>query len=514
MNKRIILQEIGSGRNHKIDLPCVLGRSNEADLTFSDPSISHRHALIVEIDNEAWIEDLKSRNGVYVNDLRIQDKTLIRAGDSVQLGETKFLIGQGEEEISEQTLILHSVDLKAERKLDHERLKLIYEMTTDLSENQDLTALGEKIFSRFKEIFKQDRGYLALFQEDGTLKPILLDSPSKSVPLRRSIVNRLFRNGESFLLEDALSEASLKEEESVLGLRIRCALCVPLIYHDQILGLIYLDRNIPGVYNQDDLEFLRTIAFMFAPLIENARLWSQLKNHYASATETLKETQARLIDMERKAAYVRLAQAMAHEIRNPLMAIGGLVRRIARSVPEGSDSEKIQAITTLVERVEMVLREVDTFVKFPPHHKKLQRIDYLIQEAIEIHHSVSQRSGLRPVLCVNTPNVMVPLDSDHFKKALSMIFKELRVSIPEGSEFKVFVQDCGNDLEILIGEIGSDRHFCELFDPELERKPWSLGLFLNMAHKIISDHGGKLLLDPEGHSPFPIRVKIPRTIKV
>ena len=33
--------------------------------------------------------------------------------------------------------------------------------------------------------------------------------------------------------------------------------------------------------------------------------------------------------MERAAAYGRLAQAMAHEIRNPFMIIGGLVRRIA-----------------------------------------------------------------------------------------------------------------------------------------------------------------------------------------
>lgn len=514
MTEHIVLQELSSGRNHEINLPCVVGRSNEADLTFPDPSISQRHALIVETDNQIWIEDLKSSNGVYVNDQKIKEKTFIKTGDSVQLGQTKFRVCQEEEDVSEQTLILHSLDPTAEWKLDRERLKLIYEITTELSENQDIAVLGEKIFSRFKEIFKQDRGYLALFQEDGTLKPILLDSSSKSVPLSRSIVNRLFRNGESFLLEDALSEASLKEQESVLALRIRCALCVPLIHHDQIYGLIYLDRNIPGAYKQDDLEFLRTIAFMLAPLIENARLWSQLKNHYASTMDTLRETQARLIDMERRAAYVRLAQAMAHEIRNPLMAIGGLVRRIAQSGSESSAIPKFQAITTLVERVEMVLREVDNFVKFPPHHKKLQRIDYLIEEVIESHNWESLKNGLRPLLCVNTPHVMIPVDSDHFKKALSMIFKEILLSIPQGSEFKIFIQHCGNELKILIGEIGKDRRLCEPFDPELESKPWSLGLFLNIAHKIVSDHGGKLLLDPEGHSAFPILIRIPRTIEV
>jgi len=272
MMKHIILQEISSGRSHKIDLPSVLGRSNEADLTFSDPTISHRHALIVEIDNEIWVEDLESRNGVYVNDQKIQENTVLKPGDSVQLGETKFLICQGEEEVSEQTLVLHSLDPKTEWRLDRQRLELIYGITAELSENQDLTILGEKIFSKFKEIFKQDRGYLALFQEDGTLRPIFLDAASESMPLSKSIVNRLFQNGESFLLEDALSEASLKKQESVIALRIRSALCVPLVYHEQIYGLIYLDRNIARAYKQDDLDFLRAIAFMLAPLIENARL--------------------------------------------------------------------------------------------------------------------------------------------------------------------------------------------------------------------------------------------------
>nr|NIN01420.1 FHA domain-containing protein [candidate division Zixibacteria bacterium] len=326
MTNRIVLQELGSLRKHRIDLPCILGRGNQANLTFLDSTISQRHALIAEIDDQIWIEDLKSSNGVYVNDQKIKEKTLLKPGDSVQLGQTEFLVCQAEEDISEQTVVLHSLDPKAEWKSDHERLRLIYEITTALSENQDLAVLGEAIFSRFKEIFKQDRGYLALFEEDGTLEPIFLDPSSKPVPLSRSIINRLFQTGESLLLEDALSEAPLKEQESIVALRIRSALCVPLIYHDQIYGLIYLDRNIPGAYGQDDLEFLRTIAFILAPLMENARLWSELENRYASAMETLKKTQARLIDMERTAAYVRLAQAMAHEIRNPLMVIGGLVK--------------------------------------------------------------------------------------------------------------------------------------------------------------------------------------------
>jgi len=513
MTRHIVLQELSSGKNYRISLPCVIGRSKEADLAFPELTISHRHALISELDNQIWIEDLKSANGVFVNDKKIK-KALLEPCDSVQLGQIKLLVSMEEEEdIPGQTLILHSLESKAELNLDHQRLKLIYEITSELSGNQDLTALEEKIFSRFKEIFNHDRGYIAIFQDDGSLKPIFSCPPSEAVPLSRSIVNKLFQNGESFLLEDAISEGSLKEQESVIALRIRSALCVPLIYHNQIYGLIYLDRDIPGAYKNDDLEFLRSIASILAPLLENARLWSELKNRYANTLESLRETEERLIDMERKAAYVRLAQAMAHEIRNPLTSIGGLLRRLARSEPEGL-SEKLQPIITSVERVEKVLKEVDNFVKIPLPQKKLERIDNLVQEEIENQKPEWQQKYLLPLLSINTSHLMIPVDSCLFKKALAMIFKEITFSVSQGTEIKIMIRDFRNEIEIVIGDVSNSERFCDPFSHELHSKPWSLSLFLNIAYKILSDHGGKLLLDPEGNSALPLIARIPRTVDV
>jgi K+-sensing histidine kinase KdpD len=513
MTKEIVLQELSSGESYRISLPCLVGRNPEADLFLTDPTLSRRHALIGETNNQLWIQDLESSNGVFINGKKVNDQTFFKQGDSIQLGQLKFRVSQAEEGALERTVILHSLDASTGFPSDHQRLELIYDITAELSENQDLTALGERIFSSFKKIFNQDRGYIALFQEDGSLKPICMDPALKSIPLSQSILNRLFQSGESFLLSDAQSEISLKEQESVIGLRIRSALCVPLIYRQQIYGLIYLDRNIPGAYQQGDLTFLRGIASILAPIIENTRLWSDLKKQYSSAMESLKETEARLIGMERVAAYGRLAQAMAHEIRNPLMVIGGLVRRIAPSGLEGMKGDQFKVIMTSVERIEMVLKEVDNFVNLPPPQRKLVKMDRFIQEAIEAYHLEWQKTGLRPLLSVNTPHLMIPLDSDLFKKALSLMFKEILAGSLQASEFRIIIQDSDNELEILIGET-ENRHFCELFDSELQWKPWSLSLSLNVAHKIISDHGGKLLLDPSAHLSFPMVIRLPRTIEV
>jgi len=93
---------------------------------------------------------------------------------------------------------------------------------------------------------------------------------------------------------------------------------------------------------------------------------------------------------------------------------------------------------------------------------------------------------------------------------LLLIFP-ISFTIPQGASIKIVILDHNNDLEIIIGDIIKERRLCELYDPELHGKPWSLGLFLNIAHKIISDHGGRILLDPLADAAFPVIIRMPRT---
>jgi len=514
MAHELILHEIVTGRDYTLQLPCIIGRGGDADLTLSDPAVSQRHARIAEIGGDICIEDLNSANGVYVNGERIRARTPLKSGDLIQLGRTSLQLPAVPRGVSRQTLVLDTLDLKLGWNLDHERLKLLHEITADLSENLDLPVLARKIFARLRDTFHQDRSYLALFREDGNLEPILVEPPGEPHLVSTTITERIFQDGESLLLEDALTDTAFRDHESIVALRVRSTLCVPLIHHSQIYGLMYLDRNVPGAYRRDDLELLRTIGFMLGPLIKNARLWSELKGHYAKAMDTLRETQARLIAMERMAAYVRLAQAMAHEIRNPLTAIGGLIRRIPQAEGGGSPKSKVQVqdIINLVERVETILNEVDTFVKLPPPTVKLERIDHLVQEVIQGQPGNVSPPGLHLALTVHTRQVMAPVDQGQFKKCLALILGELHANVPAGSSLPISIRDSDRDIEIIIGEAESPGRLCDPFAPELAGKPWSLGLFLTMAHKIIADHRGVLLLDAAGHSIVPMVIRMPRTI--
>jgi hypothetical protein len=105
-------------------------------------------------------------------------------------------------------------------------------------------------------------------------------------------------------------------------------------------------------------------------------------------------------------------------------------------------------------------------------------------------------------------------ENPFFKKAFSMIFREIMVSLPQGSELKITVCDCGNEAEILVGDKEGNIDLCEPYDGALQDKPWTLSLFLSIAHKILSDHGGKLLLNPSLHLSLPVIIRIPRTYTI
>ena len=500
----IILREVDSGIDHSISPPCLIGRGEEADFALTDQTVSHCHALLDSSDDQLWIKDLDSVNGVLLNGNRISGKTFLHPGDFIQLGQSKFLISAAEKEV-EQTIILHTLSrASVAPEMDRKRLDLIYSITTEFPTGQDIVHIGEKIFAGFKDFFHQDHGRIILLQNNGEQRTLCYDSCQEPFSLSHSIVNRVLQNGESLLLEDALSSDSFKEQESIIALRIRSAMCAPLIYHNRINGLIYLDRNIPGAYNQKDLELIQSIAYIIAPLIENSRLWSELKNEYSNTVGKLRETETRLIDTERVAAYVRLSQAMAHEVRNPLTALGGLIRRIGHSEQASMGGQKYQAILQSVERIEAVLQEVDSFTSIAQPEKKLIKIDSLVQEVLDSYQDEWREKKILPLFSVETPRVMVPVDPSLLKKAMAMVIKEILFGIDRGSELPVTLRDSEEGMELCFGRKDESYSFSDPFASVFLDKPWCNSLFLNIAHKILLDHGGKLLLNTEGHRILPL----------
>jgi hypothetical protein len=79
---------------HEFDLSLgvtTIGRDDDCDVTLEDPLVSRWHARIIKDKSRVVIEDMNSRNGVFVNGARIRERVPLRDGDRVRVGAYEFV---------------------------------------------------------------------------------------------------------------------------------------------------------------------------------------------------------------------------------------------------------------------------------------------------------------------------------------------------------------------------------------------------------------------------------------
>lgn len=87
--------------SHELEVPIgqfVIGRSAECQLALDDPLVSRRHALLTVRTDSVTVEDLGSRNGVRVNDLKIEGRLEVTHGDKITIGSQEMLLEGSPEE--------------------------------------------------------------------------------------------------------------------------------------------------------------------------------------------------------------------------------------------------------------------------------------------------------------------------------------------------------------------------------------------------------------------------------
>lgn len=86
------IRERGVPRAHHALPPFVVGRTEEADIVLHDPEVSRRHARFESHNAVVYVEDLKSRNGTFLNGRRVTEAIEIREGDEIDLGTTRLVV--------------------------------------------------------------------------------------------------------------------------------------------------------------------------------------------------------------------------------------------------------------------------------------------------------------------------------------------------------------------------------------------------------------------------------------
>ena len=119
-------------------------------------------------------------------------------------------------------------------------------------------------------IIQPERAYVLLYNISGELKPKLIQRRSvegegNGISISQTIIQKVLEDKAAVLSLDARSDPRFSKSESVQLHGIRSVMCVPLMYHNEIMGILHVDRKLSEkAFTQTDLVVLTSIANLLA----------------------------------------------------------------------------------------------------------------------------------------------------------------------------------------------------------------------------------------------------------
>jgi adenylate cyclase len=310
-----IISPEGSERTVDLADSNTLGRHPDNTIQLLDRIVSKTHCHINLTDGRYVLVDQGSLNGTYVNGDRVQGTRVLASDDEITLGSTKIVFSTGgakptpalgrradgatavavetgkvtiapgvvESHIRSKLAQHTAQNFMPERLLqdesvlrrDYEKLRVSFELTRALAGELDVDKLLAKILATGFELLAADRGVVLLFDEKKTLQPRCVrtkrGAATDDVALSSTIINEVLRDRAAVLSSDALMDSRFKGAHSIIMQGIRSSMAVPLIYSDELLGVMVLDSQVAAnAFTEKDLQLTQALANQAALAIQNS----------------------------------------------------------------------------------------------------------------------------------------------------------------------------------------------------------------------------------------------------
>jgi signal transduction histidine kinase len=257
--------------------------------------------------------------------------------------------------------------------------------------------------------------------------------------------------------------------------------------------------------------FLFPIAVPLGLLSQNLRKKTseieRLNMELENSLENLTRMQGKLVEQEKLSALGRFTADVAHEIRNPLTALGGIARRLDKLLP-GNSKEKSYSDLIISEatRLESILRDVLTYSEKGENHFERQDLNKPVAEAAPFFCDTCQEKKIKLVenYAENLPQTY--LHPKHVKQAAGNIIFNAVEAMPEGGTLTITTgleEENGiNWLTVEIRDTGNgipQDSLVYIFEPFHSTKKTGVGtgLGLPISLKIMEEHRGFIRVESE-----------------
>ena len=338
-------------------------------------------------------------------------------------------------------------------------LDYVLRVSRHMAECHELAPLLDYTIDEVLRLVGAERGYIALKNSDSSIDfKIMRDDQGHDLAgatdeVSHSILQNVVRTGESVVLSDAMQDPKFGHAKSVISLRLRSIMCVPLVTRNETIGAIYVEnRSVRGRFRQSDLAPLQLFAHQAAVAIENAELIENLKiaNEHLTELDELKNNFILLV---------------SHELNTPLTAVSTNVQLINMILEKAGLSEDpilkrtAGSLDRATERMQHVIDEIVQFIRIASGQLELNfhevRLQDIILPVVEHFAAVCQERTLTIQVSNMKTLPLINVDPRKLKMAFENVIGNAVKYTPDGGLITIEASHLADGhLEILITDTG------------------------------------------------------------
>lgn len=180
-----------------------------------------------------------------------------------------------------------------QRLMDKQRLASILRVSQDISSILNLDELLKQVMRKAIEVTGAQRGYLFIVNKDNKLdlRTSLSIINAGLNEYSQQILDDVIQTKQPILIANAELDDKYKKYYSVLKFHLKSILALPIMHHDKLIGICYVDNPLSAdVFSEDDVEILNILMTQSAISIENASLYANLEEKVKERTAQLQAT--------------------------------------------------------------------------------------------------------------------------------------------------------------------------------------------------------------------------------
>jgi adenylate cyclase len=197
------------------------------------------------------------------------------------------------QEMTHVVEVLGQIGSQMERlEAEHGNLQALAVIGGVVNSSLELDEVLRIVMDNIVQLTRAERGFLMLRDDKGEMVTQVARNwsqeslKSNEAATSRTVVQQVIDSGEAIVTTNAQQDERFSGKASVVALNLRSILCVPLKVKSELIGVIYADNRIrTGIFSETEKDLLTAFANQAAVAIENARLFTSLRQTLAEVTE-------------------------------------------------------------------------------------------------------------------------------------------------------------------------------------------------------------------------------------